>query len=164
MRKKRHFIFWCAAAVVLLAAVVYSLQPYRFRMVWGDSMHPTLRSGTLIRVDTAYYRHNPIRAGDVVLLRHDRESLVKRVVAVPGDELLLIRAGDASAVLIPLWRVIPALELCRNSPETRLERLILEEGTYYVIGDNRLASFDSRDFGPTSRSNIIGKVKIPDLD
>lgn len=144
----------------MLGSAVYFLQPFRFRFIWGDSMHPTIDNGTLVCVDTGFYRRHPVAAGDIVLLKHNGETYVKRVVAVPGDELLLIRTKDASAVLIPLWRVIPALELCRHNEETYLERLIVGEDQFYAVGDNRIASFDSRDFGSVSRSEIIGRVLL----
>ncbi len=158
--KKSRKILYLAGILVLALGAVYFLQPFRFRMVWGDSMYPTLKSGSAVWVDTGFYRENPIRTGDVVLLRHDGETFVKRVVAVPGDELLLFRSKDASAVLIPLWRVVPALELSQNSAESRLERLIVEENQFYVVGDNRIASFDSRDFGAVPRAEIKGRVLL----
>ena len=163
MMKLRRKILWVVLVVIALTAVAYQFQPYRVFSVHGDSMFPTLKNGDWMLVDTAAYRFASVRNGDVVVLRHGDTIYVKRVVAVPGDEILMVRSPEASAVLIPLRMVIPAIELCRNHTETRLERLIIADDEFYATGDNRTASFDSRDFGPIPRNEIIGRVVMPHL-
>ncbi len=163
MMKLRRKILWVALVVVILTAIAYEFQPYRILAIRGDSMFPTLKNGDWMLVDTAAYRLAPVRNGDVVVLHHGDTTYVKRVVAVPGDEILMVRSPEASAVLIPLRMVIPAIELCRNHAETRLERLIIADNEFYAIGDNRTASFDSRDFGPIPCDEIIGRVVLPHL-
>lgn len=149
---------------MLLAALalrgIYELQPFRLLWVSGDSMEPTIANGSLLWVDTRYPGRIPLRTGDVIQFRHGGDNYIKRVVAMPGDELLMIRTESANAVLIPGWQVIPAIELCRNHVDARLERVIVEEGQLYVVGDNRVASFDSRDFGSIDTATVIGKVLL----
>ncbi len=150
---------------MLLAALalrgIYELQPFRLLWVSGDSMEPTIANGSLLWVDTRYPGRIPLRTGDVIQFRHGGDNYIKRVVAMPGDELLMIRTESANAVLIPGWQVIPAIELCRNHVDARLERVIVEESQLYVVGDNRVASFDSRDFGSIDTATVIGKVLLP---
>lgn len=146
---------------VLTLRGIYELQPYRLLWVSGDSMEPTIANGSLLWVDTRYPGQIPLRTGDVIEFRHGGDNYIKRVVAMPGDELLMIRTESASAILIPGWQVIPAIELCRNHADAKLERLIVEEGQLYVVGDNRVASFDSRDFGAINTATVIGKVLTP---
>ncbi len=146
--------------LALAARGAYELQPYRLIRVVGDSMEPTVANGALLWIDSRYPIRKVLHTGDVVYFSLDGEFFIKRVVAMPGDELLMIRTEDANAVLIPGWQVIPAIELCRNHPDARLERLIVEDGRLYVVGDNRVTSFDSRDFGAIPASSVIGKVRM----
>jgi signal peptidase I len=125
--------------------------------VVGSAMAPTLRDGDYVSVQ--FYRSGGPRVGDIVVMRdpYDRSrSFIKRVVAVPG-ETVLIRHGqlfvNGNARDEPY--VDPA------QPWTELTEwptdgkpLTLASGDYFVLGDNRDHSSDSRTFGPVHRSDI----------
>ena len=105
-------------------------------------MAPALSDGDRVLASRAAYRFDSPGKGDVVLLGTSvaGTETVKRIVAGPGDPL----PSDAEANDPPAARGHPA------------DRLTTDE--YYVLGDNRAISRDSRVFGPVSRREIVGRV------
>lgn len=126
----------------------------------SESMSPALQTGDHILVTPfdAMFHHSEPRRGDVIVFRspyHEGESFVKRVVALPGDELELredeIRVNGRT--LPEPW--IPL----RHSNGTRPPQ-ILPDGQYFVMGDARDNSVDSRSFGLVPRDQMIGRAKL----
>lgn len=126
----------------------------------SGSMSPTLQAGDHILV-TPYGRffqaHSPQR-GDVVVFRspfHPDESYVKRVIALPGDEIELrdheVRV-NGRRLQEPWIRTSVANGI--RQPE------ILPDGYYFVMGDARDNSVDSRTFGPVSREHVFGRARL----
>ena len=126
--------------------------------VTGDSMHPSIRAGDwlLVRRD-AYRRAAPTR-GDLVIARDPRkttEKYLKRVVGLPGEEVstrdgeLLIDGGRLSE---------PYLDGLPSSVALETKSWRLGQGQYFVAGDNRAHSTDSREFGPVESLLIVGKA------
>jgi len=153
---RKRFLLVLLTAVAL-AAVLY-LQPYRLLIVSGDSMEPNVHNGDWMLVDRLYYRTHPVRVDDIIWLKNNREYYIKRVTAVSGDELLFIRIPGASAIEVPLWKVISALDAVYKVKDARLERIIIGDNRYFVMGDNRPVSEDSRDFDAIAPEQILGKV------
>lgn len=145
-----------SAAVYATLIVTFGFQVAR---VEGRSMEPTLHDQDRLVVNKlAYQVHDP-EVGDVVMLLHPnnpRQSLVKRVVAAPGDtvafrEGVVVRNGvvtDEGFVAVDL-----------RSFEERAPVLI-PEGFYFVLGDHRNNSSDSRAFGPVPKKYILGRIQI----
>ena len=155
----------------LLRRFANLLSAARF-VVQGDSMVPTLENGQYILVSKlAYLLSNPSR-GDVVVLRHpDRNgrTYIKRIVGLPGDQVN-VEVGDIyidGNILGDLRRTEDAA-LWENGdlgatigPRDPLDQgWILKENQYFVAGDNRSASDDSRTFGPVDRNMILGKAWV----
>ncbi len=126
--------------------------------VTGESMYPSIRAGDwlLVRRD-AHRRAAPTR-GDIVIVRDPRnttEKYVKRVVGLPGEEVstrdgeLLIDGGRLSE---------PYLEGLPSSVGLDTKSWRLRDGEYFIMGDNRAHSTDSRDFGPVESRLIVGKA------
>jgi signal peptidase I len=140
------------AASVLVLVGVFLVQPFR---VEGQSMEPLLAPGERILVSKLAYRTDEVRRHDVVVLRApDGRTLVKRVIGLPG-ELVEVVAGR---VLVDGRDVVePYVAAARRSDESLpAHRLGADE--YFVLGDNRAASLDSRAFGPVVRERIRGKA------
>ncbi|NPV88620.1 signal peptidase I [Coprothermobacteraceae bacterium] len=157
----REILEWLIA-LVLAAAIVfpvraYVLQPYR---VYMTSMVPTLVPGDIVvGIQTRWYRDG-LHRGDIVILGgefSDGQLYVKRVIGLPG-ETIEIRDGfvyvDGQRINEP-WLPDTALGLSGEMPA-----LTLGDGQYFVLGDNRAASRDSRAFGPVSRTDIKAKVAL----
>lgn len=150
--------FLCIASLDALA--VRSLKTRMFKVSAGP-MSPTIRLGDRIAVDLAYYnRHEPQR-GDVVAVRSPVGGiiLVKRVVAMGGEEV----TGKQGDVFINGRRLQEPYAVHTGRPLPSLNNfgpIRLRDGSFYVLGDNRDGSWDSRspDFGPIDRPAIVGKV------
>ena len=142
-------------AVFIFFAIRLVCQNFR---VQGPSMHPNLQSSELVLVSKlSYLRSSPSR-GDVIVFRKPggkREDLVKRVVGLP-NEVIEVRVGRV---------FVNGLELDEGAYISRLGHSIappqrIPEGSYFVLGDNRSVSEDSRKFGPVPAGAIVGKVWI----
>ena len=126
--------------------------------VAGDSMNPSIRAGDwlLVRRD-AYRRAAPAR-GDLVIVRDPRETTekyLKRVVGLPGEEVS-VRDGE---LLIDGGRLSePYLEGLPSAVGFETKSWRLGQGQYFVVGDNRAHSTDSREFGPVESRLIVGKA------
>ncbi|MBQ6841062.1 MAG: signal peptidase I [Bacilli bacterium] len=143
--------------VIFIAVYIVGLQ-----QVVGPSMSPTLDNGNILILDKITYRFKDIERGDVVSLYYaDTKYLVKRVVGLPGEKIDL-RDGD----LYINDRLIEETYIEDDSNvEFSLSSLgynTIPEDMYFVLGDNRSDSLDSRDpnVGLVSKKDIIGKVRI----
>jgi len=144
-------------AVALGLALVIIIFLYQPVKVEGTSMAPLLSDQERIFINKFVYRFEPIDRGDVVVfwypLDHSK-SFIKRVVGLPGESIEL-RAGhlyvDGKEQAEPY---VPASYLDGSS----YGPMKIPEGNYFVMGDHRDSSNDSRVFGPVSRPYIYGKA------
>jgi signal peptidase I len=142
------------SVVVSAIIIIFLYQPVR---VEGTSMLPVLEDQDRLFINKLAYRVGEIHRGDVVvfLYPHDHEkSYIKRVIALPGDTLRI----DHGQVYVNDARVeesyVPRqFEDDRSQPE-----MTVPKHEYFVMGDHRSVSSDSRDFGPVDRELIYGKA------
>lgn len=146
------------AAQVVIPALVLALIVHLFlaqaTVVFGQSMEPNLHPHQRLIVDKISYRLHAPQRNDIVVIRLPDmdELLVKRIVALPG-ELVEIRAGivyvNGEAVAEPFPHDMTPYDM---TP------IILGPLSYFVLGDNRSNSNDSRAFGPVTLDEILGRV------
>lgn len=127
--------------------------------VEGTSMAPTLADDDRLVVNKLVYRFHAPQRGDVVMLHYPEDpdtSFVKRVVGEPGD---VIRSIDGQVFVndVPLPDDFVSLEF--RSYDS-FGPLTVPRGYYFVMGDHRNASSDSRDWGPVPKRYIVGKVQL----
>ena len=124
------------------------------------SMEPTFKRGSHVVADTTYYTHNPIQRFDVVVVKapDGKHKYVKRVIGL-GNETVQIQGGKV---------IVNSRELKESftstSPTKEFGPLALPAGQYFLLGDNRPNSLDSRNWKPPTvgQDAIVGKViKIP---
>ena len=165
------------AAGTTWLGLAYVAQPYR---IHGASMAPTLESGERVLVNKLAVRLSFVRRGDVVVFRDPAESsvvMVKRVVAVPGDTVRYVGDAvtvvpgpvggdplDAAVALVANASSPPPSSPPPSSPPPRPPpgslSVTVAEGEYFLVGDNRDGSSDSRHWGALSRNAIIGEAVL----
>ncbi|MGV3719953.1 MAG: signal peptidase I [Actinomycetota bacterium] len=144
---------------LLLAAVI---SPFKLGVVSGVSMSPTMKNGSFYLMDRSYFRTDSINRDDIVVFKHDNASFIKRVVAVPGDTIYLVRySSGGQDELVLAWQLARLRRAINQSPWKRGMKLVASQlgpGEYFVVGDNLPGSEDSRLFGPIPSDAIQGKV------
>ena len=144
-----------AISVAVSAFIIMFLyQPVR---VEGTSMLPMLQDQDRLFVNKMAYRVGEIHRGDVVvfLYPHDHtKSYIKRVIALPGDHLHI----DAGQVFVNGNRIDEGYVPMRFADNRSQQDTLLLPNDYWVMGDHRSISSDSRDFGPVDRGLIYGKA------
>ncbi len=148
------------ALAIFVVVYLFLFQP---NQVKGSSMYPTFKDGEYIFTDKISYRMGLPKRGDVVVFKSPRNSdvdFIKRIIGLPG-ETLKISGGkvfindsslNESGYLDPSIYTGPESYLNDDTPIT------IPEGRYFVMGDNRPHSSDSRDFGPVAPNEFVGKV------
>ncbi len=166
-----YILIAVVAVAVALLVQAFLVKPYR---IPSPSMVDTLQVGDRVLVDRVGYHLKEIEHGDIVVFRYPLDTsvvFIKRVVGLPGDELV---ARDGS-----LWRngerlVEPYVHTTNGAtdptePAGRIEGTTMSDpwslarpytvppGTYFMMGDNRTDSDDSRVWGPVPEANVIGE-------
>lgn len=160
---KNHLIDFIQTLVVfgaIFALIFWQVaQPHK---VSGSSMYPTLENGDYILTDKLSYKLNPPQRDDIIVFKNPRnesEDFVKRIMALPGDSIKV----ESDNVFLNGQK----LDETYLPPNTPTEpHPFLQEGEtvkagpdqYFVLGDNRQHSSDSREWGAVAKEGIIGKV------
>lgn len=152
-RPRARFLFDALIGALLMVGIhAFVIQ---VSIVRGDSMEPALRDGDRLVVDRVTYNLAEVDRGDVVVLRYPKNpdvDFVKRVVALPGDDVAL-RAG----VLYVNGAAAEDFGCIRDDADMAARRV--SDGEFFVLGDNRPVSCDSREFGLVAEHLIKGKVR-----
>ncbi len=166
---KRYNRWYIYAAVFAIAFFV--IRPMRIHgfiiqsyVMPTESMAPTIVEGNRFLVDVANYGTAKIRRGDIVSFEQPvepRNMHVKRIIGLPGetieirDKQVYINGNDLHEAYV-VHRDLGHTFGMRDN----LSAMLIPRGHYFLMGDNRDASFDSRMYGPVAQDKIEGKVKI----
>lgn len=154
--------FAVLALIIVIPFRMFIAQPF---IVQGASMSPTFETGQYLIVDQVTYRFEKPQRGDVVVFRFPNDPskyFIKRVIGLPGETVQVDtkvvtvknpRTGDVYTLSEPY---LPDDIDSGDRPLT----LTLEGDEYFVMGDNRPSSSDSRVWGPVPSDNIVGKVFV----
>lgn len=159
-------VFWDFVEAIVFALaifVVVYLFLFQPNQVKGQSMDGTFHDGEYILTDKLSYRMGLPKRGDVVVFKSPRNAdvdFIKRIIGLPGDKVKINRGKvvingkqlDESSYLDSSVYTGPESYLSDN------EEITIPVRKYFVMGDNRSHSSDSRDFGPVAPSEFIGKV------
>jgi signal peptidase I len=145
-----------SAAVYATLIVTFGFQVAR---VEGESMAPTLENQDRLIVNKLAYRLGPPRRGDIVMLYYPRDpdkSFVKRVIAEEGDTVK-IEDGRVFVNDVPMQDdyVLPDYRSHEDQPAQ-----VIPAGYYFVMGDHRNNSSDSRTWGEVPKKYIVGRVQL----
>ena len=141
----------------------------------GTSMRPTLADNEYVFYAHKYYKNNQIKSGDIILLKvKDEENLfIKRVVGIPGDTIEMKngilrvngikKTGNVEIEMniyeekINKSNTFKILNISKSEEHNNFKKFKIPEDHYFVLGDNREDSHDSRDMGLIKKENIIHK-------
>lgn len=149
-------LFHDLVMAVIFCAFLVAFVAQAFR-VQGTSMQPLLQDGERIVVNKLAYRLGHIERGDVVVFHYPRDpevSFIKRIVGLPGD-LVEIRRGVVYVNGQALDE--PYLAAALRDDDSHPPREV-EQGYYYVLGDHRTSSNDSRNWGFVPERYVYGKA------
>ena len=154
-------LFTLALLIVLVVIPirVFVISPF---VVDGESMHPTFENLDYLIVDELVYDFHAPARGDVIVFRYpDNPSLfyIKRIIGLPG-ETVSINHGVVTITTVSGENLTLAEPYIVNEDATYTEKVSLSSGDYFVMGDNRPNSSDSRVWGSLPRQNIIGRVDL----
>lgn len=151
--------FALVALIIVVPVRFFIAQPF---IVSGASMDPTFRTGQYLIVDELSYRIDPPNRGDVIIFRYPKDPsqfFIKRVIGLPGETVKIqngqvyIENADGDTAKLNEPYVIDK----GNGADMTVK---LPTGQYFVMGDNRPESSDSRTWGTLPRDNIIGRAFI----
>ena len=166
------------AAVIIIPVRVFLFQPF---FVQGQSMHPGFEDGEYLVVNEFGYKETSVGLGEqdwftvssfkdlarqepVVFRSPQKEGqyLIKRVIALPGESVKI----ENSKVMVangmhPEGFVLDESAYLSNTVVTTdMKAITLGPDEYFVLGDNRMHSYDSRSFGPIRKDQVVGRVLI----
>ena len=156
------FIFEVIKIVILALLIVIPIRYFIFQpfVIKGNSMEPNFHHGDYLIVDEISYRFKEPERGDIIVFNYPQDPsqrFIKRIIGLPGEtvviegEKITISKGTEERILDEST-YLPSQNYFDNVS------LSLSEDEYFVLGDNRLASFDSRKWGSLPRNYIVGRV------
>lgn len=146
------------ATIIVTGVRLFIAEPF---IVSGDSMVPTFNSNDYLIIDELSYEFKTPKRGDVVVFRYPLDPsvyFIKRLIGVPGDIVVVSNEGIfiQSGKLAPYRVLEPYVSPSQTKSETATTTL--GEDEYFVLGDNRNASSDSRAWGPVQKRYLIGRA------
>jgi signal peptidase I len=138
-------------------------------IVEGESMMPTLQEGNKLVVNKLGYHIADLNRFDVIVFHaNEKEDFVKRIIGLPGDKIeykkdqLYINGKKYQESFLTVYKQeTPGIKLTEDfSLKDKTGENTVPEGKLFVMGDNRLGSWDSRHFGFISASQVVGKVDL----
>jgi len=147
------------ALAVFVIVYLFLFQPHQVR---GNSMYPNFYDGEYMLTDKISYRFKLPQKGDVIVFKAPRNEdydYIKRIIAGPGDNVriendkIFINNQPADVSYIPADYITTPGVFMKNG-----QNLVVPSDQYFVLGDNRSHSSDSREWGFVPKENIIGKA------
>jgi len=175
MKKTLSFILEIIKIVVIALAIVLPIRYFLFQpfIVKGQSMEPNFFNGDYLIIDEISYKLRPPERGEIIVFKSPIDSnsrYIKRIIGLPRETVEIknseIFIYDSQSNCTPeKFNCLPvSLDESGYLPEDIKTlgntTISLGENEYFVLGDNRFASYDSRRFGPIPKENIIGRVYL----
>jgi signal peptidase I len=143
--------------LILLPIRLFVAEPF---LVYGSSMEPNFDTGDYLIVDEISYKLSDPKRGDVVVLQPPTDGtkhFIKRIIGLPNETI------DVKGDRVTIYNSENPNGFILSEPYLRFQsdkesRYTLKSTEYFVMGDNRAVSYDSRSWGPLSREHITGKA------
>jgi len=161
------YSIWETLEIVLVAVITvvvvrnFLIQPF---LVSGASMEPNFSSGDYLLIDEVSYRFREPQRGEVVVFHYpgdERVYYIKRIIGLPGERIVVNEGGIT--IFNQEYQDGFKLEegyLPLGLGTSGREEINLKDNEYFVLGDNRNYSFDSRSWGNLQKSEIVGLVRL----
>ncbi len=149
IKKEKKFL------LLVIIIILFKIFIFNFILVKGDSMNPKYKNNDFMFLNKIIYSFKPIRRGEVIVLKYKNNDLIKRIIGLPNDKIK-VENGKL---------YINNKEYYENyinsyTASYDFDEITLKDNEYFVMGDNRYNSYDSRNFGTITKNNIIGRVEF----
>jgi len=156
----REIITFVVLAIVIVIPIrLFVAQPF---VVEGESMHPTFESGDYLIVDQLSYRLSEPKRGDAIVFRYPNNPSVfyiKRVIGLPGETVHIDRGATTITKADGTEITLDESYVVAEDATYSLDRT-LGPDQFFVMGDNRPKSSDSRSWGALPREDLMGRAYI----
>ncbi|MFH1656909.1 MAG: signal peptidase I [bacterium] len=162
--KRLFYFFWEVLKIITITAVIvipiryFVFQPF---FVNGQSMEPNFHTGDYLIIDEISYRFKDPQRGEVIVFKYPQnpsQRYIKRIIGLPGETVeikdgkVMVYGNDQNGLLAE-ENYLPDLDYTPGD-----EKITLSDGEYFVMGDNREHSYDSRRWGVLPEDLIIGRT------
>ena len=165
-KKQQNFLveifkFSLIALLIVLPIRFYIAQPF---IVSGESMYPTFESGEYLIIDELSYHLTQPKRGEIIIFRYPKDKskfFIKRIIGLPGETVemrgkeVIIRNRN-----LPDGFKLTESYLAPGNLRDDYLTVTLQEDEYFVLGDNRAASSDSRIWGTLPEHNLVGRAFV----
>lgn len=163
MRSVKEFFVaaWDTLEVILISLVTvfiirtYLVQPF---LVRGASMEPNFSDGNYLLIDEITHRFRDPQRGESIVFRYPQDRgtfFIKRIIGLPGERVFI-----KNNQIIINGVVLGEDYLSSDIKTSGHVDVVLGADEYFVLGDNRYNSYDSRNWGPLEKENITGIVRL----
>jgi signal peptidase I len=146
------------ALLIVLPIRFYIFQPF---IVKGQSMEPNFEDGDYLIIDELTYRLKEPKRGEVIVFKNpmnERQRFIKRIIGLPGET---VKISDGKIFILKgEEKVLDESRYLGFSFTSGNIQITLGKDEYFVLGDNRQFSLDSRRFGPIKKKEIVGRVLL----
>ena len=149
IKKEKKFI------TTVIIIIILKIFVFNFILVKGDSMNPKYKNNDFMFLNKIIYSFKPIRRGEVIVLKYRNNDLIKRVIGLPNDKIKV-----ENGKLYINNKEVKENYINSYTASYDFDEITLKDNEYFVMGDNRYNSYDSRNFGTIMKNNIIGRVEF----
>lgn len=149
IKKEKKFI------TIVIIIIILKIFVFNFILVKGDSMNPKYKNNDFMFLNKIIYSFKPIRREEVIVLKYRNNDLIKRVIGLPNDKIKV-----ENGKLYINNKEVKENYINSYTASYDFDEITLKDNEYFVMGDNRYNSYDSRNFGTIMKNNIIGRVEF----
>ena len=140
-------------ALIIIAVILIRTFIFTPIKVEQNSMYPTLNPNDIMILNKIGYKLNGLKRFDIVVIKHNNDYLIKRVIGLPNETL---EYKDNNLYINN--KLVKESHLKESTED--VEKMIITKDNYFLLGDNRDNSKDSRTFGTVNKKDIIGKTRM----
>ncbi len=164
--KPSSLFYWILIVIIIVKCIqAFIIQPF---IVDGGSMLPTFHNREFLLVDKLSYKFETPKRGDVTVFKlyegnpnaYTGKHLIKRIIGLPGERVVIQQGITTIYNAEHPEGFILDETYVKEKDTSKNANIILDEDHYFVMGDNRAQSYDSRDWGPLEEINIRGRALL----